>query len=358
MSPCRAAILVAACLLSRVNADDKGIASVETYGLHHVERKRVLDVAGLSEGDRPPRSIQWKAITGRLEKIPDVKRAAIVVVTVPFEDDKGVTVGRPVVYLGIQETDQPGVQFRPAPTGKVTLPKEIIALHAEFEKAFLDAVRHNNFNEDDSNGYALMDYPAARAIQRKFPALADQHYELLLDVLQNSKYADQRAIAAMFLGYATNKQRAATDLVIGTRDSSERVRNDAVRALSILMKYARAHRDAGINVSTDWCLELLESVTWTDRNKAMATLDAATVDRDPALLASLRQRSLPALAEMSHWKFSGHAMQAFLLVGRLAGLSDAEITQAWKAGERDKVIEKARGAAPREPAARASESDK
>jgi hypothetical protein len=57
MSSCRAAILVAACLLSRVNADDKGIASVETYGLHHVERKKVLDVAGLSEGDRPPRSI-------------------------------------------------------------------------------------------------------------------------------------------------------------------------------------------------------------------------------------------------------------------------------------------------------------
>jgi hypothetical protein len=341
MSPCRAAILVAVCLFSRANADDKGIASVETYGLHHVDRKKVLDVANLSEGDRPPRSVQWKSITGRLEKIPGVKRAAIVVVTVPFEGDKGSTVGRPVVYLGIQESDQPDVQFRPAPTGKVTLPKEIVKLHAEFEKAFLDAVRHNDFSEDDSNGYALMGNPAARAIQRKFPALADQHYDLLLDVLQNSKYADQRAIAATFLGYAGNKKRAATDLVIGTRDSSERVRNDAVRALSILMKYARAHRDAGINVPTDWCLDLLESLTWTDRNKAMAVLDAATADRDPALLASLRQRSLPALVEMSRWKTPGHAMMAFLLVGRIAGLSDEEITKASKGGERDKVIEQA-----------------
>ena len=122
MSPCRAAILVAVCLLSRANADEKGIASVDTYGLHHVDRKKVLEVAGLSEGDRPPRFVQWKAISGRLEKIPGVKRAAIVVVTAPTETATGGTIGRPIVYLGIQESDQPDVKFRVAPTGKVALP--------------------------------------------------------------------------------------------------------------------------------------------------------------------------------------------------------------------------------------------
>jgi hypothetical protein len=335
-----AALLIGACLARTATcADEKGIASVETYGLHHVDRKKVLDVANLDAGDRPPRSVQWKAIAGRLQKIPGVKRAAIVVVTVPFDTASG-TVGRPVVYVGIQESEQPDVTFHAAPTGKVTLPKDVVKLYAEYERTFLDSFKHNDFSEDDSNGYALMGNAAARAVQRKFPALADQHYDRLLDVLENSKNAEQRAMAATFIGYASNKKRAVSDLVAGTQDANELVRNDAVRALSVLVNYSRAHRELGINVPTDWCLDLLESLTWTDRNKAMALLDAATTERDPALLAKLRQRSLRALIEMARWK-SPHAMMAFLLVGRIAGLTDEEITKAWKGGEQDKVIEQA-----------------
>ncbi len=340
MSPCRAAILVAVCLLSRANADEKGIASVDTYGLHHVDRKKVLEVAGLSEGDRPPRFVQWKAISGRLEKIPGVKRAAIVVVTAPTETATGGTIGRPIVYLGIQESDQPDVKFRVAPTGKVALHKEILKLHAEYQRTWLDSIKHNDFSEDDSNGYALSGNEAARAVQRKFPALADQYYDQLVDVLQNSKNAEQRAMAATIIAYSSNKKRAASDLITGTQDASEGVRNNAVRALSVLTNYSRAHRELGINVPTDWCLDLLESVTWTDRNKAMAVLGGATADRDPALLAKLRQRSLPSLVEMARWK-ADHGMMALLLVGRIAGLSDQETQQAWKAGQRDKVIEHA-----------------
>ncbi len=169
MSPCRAAILVAVCLLSRANADEKGIASVDTYGLHHVERKKVLEVAGLSEGDRPPRFVQWKAISGRLEKIPGVKRAAIVVVTAPTETATGGTIGRPIVYLGIQESDQPDVKFRVAPTGKVALPKEVLKLHAEYQRTWLDSIKHNDFSEDDSNGYALIGQRSSSCRPTKVP---------------------------------------------------------------------------------------------------------------------------------------------------------------------------------------------
>jgi hypothetical protein len=335
------ALLIGVCLARTATcADETAIASVETYGLHHVERKKVLDVANLDAGDRPPRSVQWKAIAGRLEKIPGVKRAAIVVITTPFDTASGGTVGRPVVYIGIQESDQPDVTFHAPPAGKVTLPKDVVKLYAERERTFLDSVKHNDFSEDDSNGYALMGNAAARAVQRKFPPLADQHYDRLLDVLENSKYAEQRAMAATIIGYASNKKRAAKDLVIGTQDSDALVRNDAVRALSVLLTYARAHRELGVEVSTDWCLDLLESLQWTDRNKALAVLDAATAERDPALLAKLRQRSLPTLVEMARWK-SPHGLMAFLLVGRVAGLTDEEITKAWKGGERDKMIEQA-----------------
>jgi hypothetical protein len=336
-----AVVLIACCTTLARSSDETSVASVDTYGLHKVDRQKVLDVANVHEGDRPPRHVQWKSIAGRLEKIPGVKRAAIVVVTVPFDTEKGGTIGRPVVYVGIQESEQPDMQFHAAPTGKVTLPKEILKLHAEYQRAWLDAVKHNDFSEDDSNGYALSGNEAARAVQRKFPALADQHYDQLVDVLQHSKNAEQRAMAATVIAFASNKKRVVGDLLSATQDANEGVRNNAVRALSILINYSKTHPQAGISVPTDWCLDLLESLTWTDRNKAVAALDAATVDRDPALLDKLRQRSLHSLVEMAHWKTPGHAMMAFLLVGRIAGLSDQEIQQASKAGERDKVFERA-----------------
>ena len=337
-----AAILVGACLAHWATAADlQPIASVETYGLHSVPRKAVLDVAGLREGDAAPVSAQQKAIIGRLQKIPGVRKAALVVVVAPFPNGSGGTVGRPIVYIGIQEADRPDVQFRPAPSGNIALPEAIVATYADYERTFLESVKHNDFSEDDSHGYALMGNEAARSVQRKFPPLADQHYDRLVDVLQNSKNSEQRSMAATVIAYASNQKRAANDLVLGTRDANELVRNDAVRALSVLLSYAQDHRELGIHVSTDWCLDLLESLQWTDRNKAMAVLDAVTADRNGEILSKLRQRSLTSLVEMARWKSAGHAMMAFLIVGRIAGLTEHEISKAWDAGEREKVIERA-----------------
>ncbi len=109
----------------------------------------------------------------------------------------------------------------------------------------------------------------------------------------------------------------------------------------MFLTYAQQHRELGIEVSTDWCLDLLESLDWTDRNKAMAVLDVATSERNVALISELRQKSLPTLIEMARWHSAGHAMMAFQLVGRIAGLTDKEIFNAWDKGEREAVIKRA-----------------
>jgi hypothetical protein len=44
---------------------------------------------------------------------------------------------------------------------------------------------------------------------------------------------------------------------------------------------------------------------------------------------------------MARWKSEGHAMMAFLIVGRIAGLEDKEIFKAAGAAEREKVIARA-----------------
>jgi hypothetical protein len=44
---------------------------------------------------------------------------------------------------------------------------------------------------------------------------------------------------------------------------------------------------------------------------------------------------------MARWKSAGHAIMAFQLVGRIAGLSDEEIRKAQRAGEQESVIDRA-----------------
>jgi hypothetical protein len=56
------------------------------------------------------------------------------------------------------------------------------------------------------------------------------------------------------------------------------------------------------------------------------------------MLDQLNQRALGSLAEMSRWKTLAHALPAFVLLGRVAGLSEQQIQDAWTRGEREAVI--------------------
>ena len=44
---------------------------------------------------------------------------------------------------------------------------------------------------------------------------------------------------------------------------------------------------------------------------------------------------------MARWHDLKHALPAFILAGRLAGLSEAEIQTAWVNGDREAVLQKA-----------------
>ena len=65
------------------------------------------------------------------------------------------------------------------------------------------------------------------------------------------------------------------------------------------------------------------------------------LNRDPELLAGLRERALTPLVGMARWQSEGHAMPAFLILGRIAGLSDDAVRDLWNRGERETVIEAA-----------------
>ena len=89
---------------------------------------------------------------------------------------------------------------------------------------------------------------------------------------------------------------------------------------------------------------MLNSLAWTDRNKASLALMELTESRDSALLKALRTRAFDALVDIAEWTNPGHSMAGVMMLGRIAGIADADIYAMFERGERDKIIAAARKA--------------
>jgi hypothetical protein len=176
--------------------------------------------------------------------------------------------------------------------------------------------------------------PQARAFQEKFIAFAAGHLDQLRGVLLNGSDPDQRAIAAAVIGYAPNKKDVMNDLQTAVQDPDESVRTNAVRALN-------AFAVAGLHVAPTWFLELLNSVVLSDRIEAVRALLTLTDHPAPEVIEQVREHSLPSVVEMARWKAPRYALPAFVLLGRVAGFTDAQVQQSWQKGEREIVIQKA-----------------
>ena len=84
---------------------------------------------------------------------------------------------------------------------------------------------------------------------------------------------------------------------------------------------------------------MLNSVVLSDRLKATEALVILSDPRPPALLDLLRQRAAPSLTEMARWKSLRYALPAFVVAGRIAGLSEDEIHARWEKGDRESVLD-------------------
>jgi hypothetical protein len=304
------------------------IQTIDFYGLRTVSEARVRQALQIKEGDTPPESPLPAQL--RIEAIPRVIHARLNFVCC----EKGKT----TLYVGIQEQDVSSLEFRPAPTGAVRLPFDVPPAGAAFEQAFSKAMEAGDHVEDQSEGHSLMHFPEARAAQKKFITLAILHPAILHDVLRNSSDARQRALAAMVLAYAADKRDVVSDLIYGTRDPDDEVRNNCTRALWLIAKLAQRKPDLGIQVPAGVFIDLLNSLVWTDRNKSSYALLETTDKRDPATLAEIREKALRSLVEMARWKAIGHAQPALFLLGRIGGMSEDDIQAAIDRGDRQAVI--------------------
>jgi hypothetical protein len=302
-------------LLGAVSAQPPSLPPIETIDFYGLRTRSASDVRALlpfAEGDvieRPPDSLAAEIA------------AALGIARVELSAVCCTAAGRTQLYVGVEEQPRTSL-YRDAPTGDVMLPGEIMASVAELDARLREAVLSGQAREDWSAGHALAEYAPVREIQQRFLAYAAAERDLLVEVLRNSASAAHRAAAALVLGYAPDKSSVTPELVRAVLDADDGVRNNATRALAVIAAYAGGHPELGIEIDAEPFVAMLDSVVWSDRNKALALLAQLTQSRPPALLASLRERSGPALREVCGWQSFGHAMSACLILQRVAGLPD------------------------------------
>jgi hypothetical protein len=307
------------------------VGVLDYYGLHKITPTRIQRVLATKEGDPFPSS---KAdLEERLEQIPGVVRSHLEAVCCDG--------GKAVLFVGIEERGAAHFNFRTAPQGEVRLPEDIVAAYREFVAALETAVHHGNAGEDLRSGHSLMADPGSRAAQLRFEAIAERQLPALRAALRNSSDAEHRAMAAYIIGYAPKKREVVADLQLAVQDPDDGVRHNAVRALTAISILAGQNPDLEIQISPTWFVEMLNSVVWSDRSKAVTALLNLTESRPERVLALIRARALPSLAEMARWKSLTHAIGPYTLLGRVAGLSEQTIQDTWTNGGREAVIAKA-----------------
>lgn len=312
-------------------AQEPRIGVLDFYGLHKITPAQVEKALGVKVGDPLPRS--KGDAEDRLDKLAGVVESHLEAICCDQ--------GKVTLYAGIEEKGAPHFDLRDAPGGDEMLPAELSSAYNRFLDALQGGARAGITGEDLTTGHARSADPDTRAVQDTFPVLADENLGILRSVLRNADDEQQRAMAAYIIAYATDQKAVVNDLQFALTDADAGVRANAVRGLLALAVKARLNPDSGIHVEPTWFIEMLNSLSWSDRVRALAALQILTDSRDPAILQQMRERALPALVDMARWKTLAHALPAYILVGRIAGAPEQEIKDSWSRGAREPLIAQA-----------------
>lgn len=319
------------------------VGSVEIYGARKVSLQKIRVALGANPGDFLPSRVDAEE---RIDKISGVIASRVEAACCQER--------KPILYVGIEERNAPHVEFHPTPAGDAVLPADLVAQYQKFLDAVAGSIRGRNADEDLTNGYSLMADPECRELQQSFIPLVEHNLGLIDHVVRDSSDPEQRAIAAYVLQYGPRGPRTSKTVVDALqwalRDRDDNVRDNAARALEAVAVGAKLHPDQQIRIEPTWFIELLNSVVWSDRRNASLALVNLTEDRNPDTLAVLRERALPSIIEMARWHDLEHALPAFILAGRLAGLDEKAIQQDWISGDRAEVLKKALKSKGRPPA--------
>jgi hypothetical protein len=295
------------------------IGRVELYGARLTSPARIRQALAVQPGDPLPKS--HDELEARLLRIETVAEARV--------EGFCCEAGKLILYVGIRERATPAPAFSAWPTAELAVPDEVARTYAGFVAARVRASDPDS--EDYANGQLFMTDVNARIVQQRFPVLAELHADRLRAVLRNSEDAAQRAIAAYVLGFTPDGDVMLDPMRAALSDPAVEVRSAAAHSL-------QGFALDGLGIESTALIDMLNSPELADRLSAVRALEARTRRPDTELNARLRAHAFPALLEMARWQRPSHARPAFLVAGRVAGRSEAELEAAWTSNQREKLL--------------------
>lgn len=324
------------CLAAALSAADitPHIGAIEIYGNRHASASKIRNALQAKPGDPLPSREEAEE---RINKVTGVLASRIQATCC---SGRNLT-----LYVGIEERDAPHIEFHPAPAEDVSLPEDLWGNYQAFIDAVSASIRDDAAAQDLTHGYSLMQQQDGNAIQHKFLPLAARDLGLLDKVIRTAADPEQRTAAAYILQYAPRGARTSTIMVnalmYALQDNEDSVRENAMRSLRAVIVGAKLHPEQQIDLQPTWFIELLNSPVWSDRHSAALALVELTDKRKPETIQLLRERALPAVVEMARWQELRDALPPFWLAGRIAGLTEEQIKEAWVNGDREAVIDHA-----------------
>ena len=305
--------LLALALAASLCARDR-ISFIDFFGYQGIDVDAVRKALPFKEGDKVSKNIKQQARDA-------VKRVSgngpTDVARICCDGD-----GDYAIFIGLPGKSSQVFTLNPAPTGDVTPPSELAALHDKMDRAEEAAVKKGSSEEDGAPGYRLSKEPGARAAQLALREYALHHEDEIVRVLESSGKADLRSMAADSLGYGARTPRQLAVLVHASRDPDSDVRNDATRALGEILS---AEPSVATRIPPDTFIDMVHSGIWTDRNKSSNVLWPLTQSRDPQLLARLKSEAGDALLEMARWHAEDWTLPARIVLARIAGIPEERI---------------------------------
>ena len=245
-----------------------------------------------------------------------IGRRATDVVIVCCDDNRKM-----MIFVGLPGTSSRKSQYNATPKEPVRLPQTMLDLYARAMDLNREAAQKQP-DEDRSKGYSLSAYAPLRETELSIREFAIRNELIIRQVLRSSARREDRRAAAYALGYAEQSRNQILTLVRASRDPDEGVRNNAVRALGVLATFSKT---LAAWIPAGQIVAMLNSGIWADRNKAAWLMNILTGPRDPRLLRALRSQALQSLVEMARWKDRGHAWDARMILGRVAGIEEKSL---------------------------------
>lgn len=306
------------------------VGIIDFYGLKTTQEAGVRKALRITEGDTL--RVTTDSLQKRLTQRQGVYGANVSSVC--------CVEGRSVLFVGVQEGPGRDYPWKKIEGKKIKLPSLLTAKYAGYLTALKTAVSKGDNGDDFSAGHSLFRNPALKKVQTDFIPLANKYFAQLSNVLQHSAFEEQREAAATIIAYAGDKQKVAGQYYEAVTDPSPNVRNNVFRAVTGLGVYAASHKGFRLRLRSDLFVWMLNSSYWSDRDKALFSLMAITENRDTALLQEIKAGALPSLIEMANWKSTGHAVLAYVLLGRIAGMPEEEIFTAWNGNRKEAVFKR------------------